>query len=470
MKGNGKIKILLFTVLLCFAAIIGGILGSLYEPGMILWTLLSKAERWMNGEGRLKLQGATLKGALVTTFLAFVVWMVYVTNKKNYLFGKEYGTSKLLDPRVADQRLRDKIPGNNRFLSAHLALSLNSRKTRLNNNVLAVGGSGAGKTLFLIKPNLLLCDTCSFVVTDPKGENLLNCAGVLKERGYVIKVLNLVEMEKSDGYNPFAYIRDENDIIKLVTNLISNTTPPESKSSEPFWEKAEAMLLQALFLFTYEEFPMKKRNFNTVMYLLSLAEANEDGKKSELDKIFDGLAKRSEMGRLHPAVKTYDACMKGAPDTVRSIIISVRARLSYLMNNPKIQRILEKDEMEIESLGIGRNGDGVTKTALFCVIPDSDKSYSFIVGALYTQIFQELYYHADFCHRGRLPIPVTFLLDEFANVPLPNDFCSLVSTMRSREISVVIILQNMAQIKAMYKDTWETIPGNCVRTEVASAI
>lgn len=460
MRTQRKVTVVIGFSIVLLMALIGGILGSLWEPEMTLFLLLEKIEVWMQGQVTLRLQKETGKGAVGMGLLGFLLVLVYLTGKRKYLFGKEYGTATLMDVKAADLKLRNEKESENRFLSQHLALSLDAKKTRLNNNVLVVGGSGAGKTLFFVTVNLLLCEGCSFIVTDPKGENLKNCAGILKEKGYVIKVLNLVEMEKSDGYNPFRYIRNENDIIKLVTNLISNTTPAESKSTDPFWEKAEGMLIQALFLFVWMELPKEKQNFISVMYLLSLAEANEDGKKSQLDKMFDALAKRSKEGRLHPAVKMYDACMNGAPDTVRSIIISARARLAYL-NNERIQRILKEDELDIPSLGIGKNGDRETKTALFCVIPDTDKSYNFLVGMLYTQIFQELYYQADFQYGGRLPIPVTFMLDEFANVPLPSDYCSLLSTMRSRDIYAVNLLQNIVQIKAMFKDTWETIPGNC---------
>lgn len=457
VKRGGIILGSLFLLLSVFA---GAVLGSLWEPGMTLIPLFQKTEHWIQGSETLSFHFYTLKGAAVCGMFTLLGVLVYLTSGKSYLFGKEYGTARLLDARTVDAKLRDPDAGNNRYFSMHLAVSLNGKATRLNNNVLVVGGSGAGKTLFFAQVNLLLCEGCSFVVTDPKGENLKNCAGILKEKGYTIRVLNLTEMEKSDGYNPFTYIRSENDILRLVTNLIGNTTPPESKSNDPFWEKSEGMLLQALFLFVWMELPREKQNIPSVMYLLSLAQANEDGKNSQLDKMFDALARRSEKGRLHPAVKMYDACMNAAPDTVRSILVSARARLAYL-NGESVGRLLEKDELHIPELGIGKDGDGITKTALFCVIPDSDKSYSFLVGMLYTQIFQELYFQADFCYGGSLPIPVTFLLDEFANVPLPNDFCSLLSTMRGRNISAVIILQNIAQIKAMYKDTWETVPGNC---------
>ncbi|SCP97755.1 type IV secretion system protein VirD4 [Anaerobium acetethylicum] len=283
---------------------------------------------------------------------------------------------------------------------------------------------------------------------------------MLKNNGYSLKVINLLEMEQSDCYNPFRYIREETDIVKLITNLITNTTPKGSNPSDPFWEKAEGLFLQSVFYYVWMEEPPEKRNFETVLKLLGEAEIKDDKKPSKLDDRMKRLEERSTLGANHPAVKQYSKCMRGAGDTVRSIIISANSRLAFL-ENKQVLRILSKDEMNLADLGIGVNGDGETKTVLFCVIPDSDKSYNFIVGILYTQIFQELYYQADFNCGGRLPIHVTFMLDEFSNVALPDDYCSLLSTMRSREISSIIIIQNLAQIKALFKDTWETIPGNC---------
>ena len=283
---------------------------------------------------------------------------------------------------------------------------------------------------------------------------------MLRQNGYNVKVINLLEMDKSDCYNPFVYLREETDVVKLVTNIMSNTTPKNATSSDPFWDKAEGLFLQSLFYYVWLECPIAKRNMSTVMELIGKAEVTEKDKPSELDKQMSFLEHTSPLGANHPAVKQYKKCMRGAGDTIRSIIISANSRLAKL-ENKQVLRLLSKDDLNLAELGTGVSNDGHTKTALFCVIPDSDKSYNFIIGMLYTQIFQELYYQADFNYGGRLPIHVTFMLDEFANVALPDDYCSLLSTMRSREISSVIIIQNLAQIKALFKDTWETIPGNC---------
>lgn len=407
-------------------------------------------------------KGAVTVKAVLTSILIYTVMVtMYYTSQRNLMPGKEYGTAKFADLSQVNRSLRDKDDRRNRILSQNVKMSLDTRKTRLNNNVLIIGGSGAGKTFYEVKPNLMqMPDKSSFIVTDPKGEILRSTGEMLKNNGYNVKVINLIDMEQSDCYNPFSYIREETDVIKLITNLIANTTPKGTTSADPFWEKAEGMFLQALFYYVWLEVPKNERNFETVLKLMGKAEVKEQGKPSQLDAIMSVLEETSPLGANHPAVKQYKKCMRGAGDTVRSIIISANSRLAFLENR-KILRILSKDEMNLADIGIGVNGDCETKTALFCVIPDSDKSYNFIIGMLYTQIFQELYYQADFNFGGRLPIHVTFMLDEFSNVALPDDFCSLLSTMRSREISSVIIIQNLAQIKALFKDTWETIPGNC---------
>lgn len=401
----------------------------------------------------------TLKMIAVALLVYALVVLMYYTSQRNYMPGREYGTSKLANIKQVNQILADKTEENNRILSQNIRMSLDTRHTKLNNNVLIIGGSGAGKTFYEVKPNLMQLNT-SFIATDPKGELLRSEGEMLRQNGYNVKVINLLEMGKSDCYNPFAYIREETDVIKLITNIMSNTTPKGANPSDPFWEHAESLFLQALFYYVWLEEKPAKRNFASVLKLMGEAEVTEKGKPSMLDTRMKFLAATSPLKENHPAVKQYNKCMRGAGDTVRSIIISANSRLATL-ENQQVLRMLSKDELNLAELGIGVNGDGKTKTALFCVIPDSDKSYNYIIGMLYTQIFQELYYQADFVCGGRLPVHVTFMLDEFSNVALPDDYCSLLSTMRSREISSVIIIQNLAQIKALFKDTWETIPGNC---------
>ena len=403
----------------------------------------------------------TLRAVIYGSLIYGMAVLMYVTSRRNLMHGKEYGTARFADIRMVNKALADKDESKNRILSNNVRMSTDTSVTGLNNNMLVIGGSGAGKTFFIVKPNIMqMMLNNSFIATDPKGEIARATANMLKKNGYNVKVLNLIDMAKSDGYNPFRYIREENDVVKLVTNIISNTTPKETAPTDPFWEKSESMFLQALFYYVWLEMPPNRKNFQSVLELLSEAEVDAKGNDSKLTKKMKQLAKTSKLKQNHPAYKQYMKVIRGAGDTVRSIIISANSRLA-LLENPQILRILSKDDMHLEELGIGVNGDKHTRTALFCIIPDSDKSYNFIVGMLYTQLFQELYFQADFKNDGKLPIQVTLMMDEFANVALPDDFCSLLSTMRSRRISSIIIIQNLAQIKALFKDTWETITGNC---------
>lgn len=403
----------------------------------------------------------TLRAVIYGSLIYGMAVLMYVTSRRNLMHGKEYGTARFADIRMVNKALADKDESKNRILSNNVRMSTDTSVTGLNNNMLVIGGSGAGKTFFIVKPNIMqMMLNNSFIATDPKGEIARATANMLKKNGYNVKVLNLIDMAKSDGYNPFRYIREENDVVKLVTNIISNTTPKETAPTDPFWEKSESMFLQALFYYVWLEMPPNRKNFRSVLDLLSEAEVDAKGNDSKLTKKMKQLAKTSKLKQNHPAYKQYMKVIRGAGDTVRSIIISANSRLA-LLENPQILRILSKDDLHLEELGIGVNGDKHTRTALFCIIPDSDKSYNFIVGMLYTQLFQELYFQADFKNDGKLPIQVTLMMDEFANVALPDDFCSLLSTMRSRRISSIIIIQNLAQIKALFKDTWETITGNC---------
>ena len=403
----------------------------------------------------------TLRAVIYGSLIYGMAVLMYVTSRRNLMHGKEYGTARFADIRMVNKALADKDESKNRILSNNVRMSTDTSVTGLNNNMLVIGGSGAGKTFFIVKPNIMqMMLNNSFIATDPKGEIARATANMLKKNGYNVKVLNLIDMAKSDGYNPFRYIREENDVVKLVTNIISNTTPKETAPTDPFWEKSESMFLQALFYYVWLEMPPNRKNFQSVLELLSEAEVDAKGNDSKLTKKMKQLAKTSKLKQNHPAYKQYMKVIRGAGDTVRSIIISANSRLA-LLENPQILRILSKDDLHLEELGIGVNGDKHTRTALFCIIPDSDKSYNFIVGMLYTQLFQELYFQADFKNDGKLPIQVTLMMNEFANVALPDDFCSLLSTMRSRRISSIIIIQNLAQIKALFKDTWETITGNC---------
>lgn len=375
------------------------------------------------------------------------------------------------------RELKYYINTENRPISRNLSININGNSIhRLNLNMLVVGGSGAGKTQFVVRP-CLMQQSGSFVITDPKGEILQTCGQLLEEVGYKILVINLLDangMAKSSHYNPFKYIRTETDVLKLITNLVANTTPKGATANDPFWTNAEMLLLEALMFYVWMECPEKERNFRKVMDLLEKAEFETDNKgnklPSELDGIFSELEERIKTeneiagkGRVckHPAVLAYNKVMRGAADTVRSIIISANARLNRMFD--EILSVLDDDDINIPEIGAGVEFDGKTKTAIFFVIPDNDTTYNFVIGMLYTQMFQQLYFYADFISGKRsLPIHVTFLIDEFCNIALPEDFLSLLSTMRSRNLSSVIFIQAIAQIKEMYQGAkWEEIPANC---------
>lgn len=456
-----KPSMVFFLLGAVLAGYLGYLIGGAWEEGIELMEFLDRFSAVCEAPFANYFNENTVKMIAIVVVVYAMAVVMYYTSQRNYMPGREFGTAKLESPAKVNKILMDKDENFNRILSQNVKMSLDFRRLKLNGNILICGGSGAGKTFYEVKPNLMqMPHNCSFICTDPKGEILRSCGQMLKNNGYNVKVINLLEMDKSDCYNPFSYIREETDVVKLITNLISNTTPKGATPSDPFWEKAEGLFLQAIFYYVWLEEKPSRRNFETVLKLLGEAEVTEQGKPSRLDVRMKFLEENSPLGANHPAVKQYNKCMRGAGDTVRSIIISANSRLAFL-ENKQVLRLLSKDELNLADIGIGVNGDGETKTALFCVIPDSDKSYNFIIGMLYTQIFQELYYQADFNCGGRLPIHVTFMLDEFANVALPDDYCSLLSTMRSREISSIIIIQNFAQLKALFKDTWETIPGNC---------
>ena len=349
----------------------------------------------------------------------------------------------------------------NRMLSQNIQMSLDTRYTDLNNNILVVGGSGSGKTYRFVKPNLMQMSS-SYVITDPKGEIMRSSAGFLREFGYQIKVLNLLNakgMKKSSRYNPFRYIRNDMDIVKLVTTFMAATKKKDAQSGEQYWDDMAGLLLQALFYYVYYEGVevdgQYHYDFKGVMKLVNMLDVEEDErtgarKQTELDGIFTKLKQKNPN---HPAVISYFKALKGAADSVRCIISTLNSRTTCLQTN-EILDLLSDDEMDITTIGI-------RKTVVYCMIPDNDKTYNFLVSMLYQQMFQQLYHQADFVYDGELPIHVTFLLDEFANVSLPDEFLSWLTTMRSRNMSSIIILQNLAQIKALYKDHWENIPGNC---------
>ena len=379
---------------------------------------------------------------------------MYLSSSKNYRKTEEYGSAKWANPNTVCKKYANKDYFANKVFSQNVRMGLDGKKHRRNLNTVVIGGSGAGKTRFYAKPNIMQCNT-SFVVLDPKGEIIRSVGHLLEENCYVIKVIDLIDMSKSLGYNPFHYIQSDKDVLKLITNLIRNTTPKGSSPNDPFWEKSETALLEALMLYLYHYAPEDEQNFTMVMEMLNYAEVKED--EEDYESPLDELFKRLEMIDSNSlALKQYKIYKQAAGKTAKSILISVGVRLAAF-NLEELASLTKYDEMELEQIG-------ERKTALFAIIPDNDSTFNFVVGMLYTQLFQMLYYQADYVHGGELPVPVHFLMDEFANVALPDEFDKLLSTMRSRQIFVSIILQNLAQIKALYKDSWESILGNCDET------
>ena len=373
--------------------------------------------------------------------------LLYRTNQGRTRDGEEHGSAAWATPASVNAQFaqKDSIP-----LTQHVRLGLDTHKHRRSLNVLVIGGSGAAKTRSFVLPNILTANT-NYVITDPKSEVLLATGGYLKEQGYDVRVLNLVNLEQSDGYNPFRYLRDEKDVLKLVNNLIQSTTPKGSHESDPFWTKAETALLQAIILMLFQEAPEYEQNFSMVMRVLEYAEVREEdeGHVSPLDLLFESIERRRPDS---VAVRQYKVFKLAAGKTAKSILVSTAVRLAPF-NLPQIQTLTNHDDMDLYTLG-------EKKVALYAVIPDNDNTFNFLVSLLYAQAFQALYYSADQIHHGPLPRHVRFVLDEFAAMPLPG-FTRELATMRSRSISASVIIQNMAQIKELYKDSWETIPGNC---------
>ncbi len=394
----------------------------------------------------------SLKTVLVLIMIYVVTVGVYFSTDRNYRRREEHGSAKWGIPETLNKKYAERNSTDNKILTQHVSIGMDGRKHRRNLNTLVIGGTGAGKTRFFAKPNLMNCN-CSYMVLDPKGELLATTGRLLSERyGYEVKVLDLINMERSHCYNPFVYLKTDNDIQRLVTNLFKNTTPKGSQTQDPFWDQAAMMLLLALIFYLHYEAPPEEQNFPMVMEMIRAGEVREEdeGFKSTLDILFDRLEMRNPE---HIALKYYKSYHSGSGKTLKSIQITLISRLEKF-NLESLSGITQTDELNLWSMG-------ERKTAVFAVIPDNDSSFNFIVGMLYTQLFQQLYYQADFVHGGRLPVHVHFLMDEFANVALPDSFDKLLATMRSREISVSIIIQNLAQLKALFEKEWESIVGNC---------
>jgi type IV secretion system protein VirD4 len=376
---------------------------------------------------------------------------IYLSTKRNYRKGEEHGSAKWGDAKAVDKKYRAKKPEENKIFTQNVRMGLDGRKHRRNLNTIVVGGSGAGKTRFYAKVNLCQANT-SFVVLDPKGELARDTGYLLEKKGYEVRVLDLLNMEKSFCYNPFVYLRDDNDVQRLVTNLFKSTTPKGSQSNDPFWDTAASMLLLALVFYLRYEAPPDEQNFPMVMEMLRAADVREEEEsyQSPLDELFERLEMREPD---HIAVKYYKDYHSGSAKTLKSIQITLAARLEKF-NLSSLAALTATDELDLPSLG-------EKKVALFALIPDNDTSFNFLVSILYTQIFQQLFHLADHKYGGSLPMPVHFLMDEFSNVSLPEDFSKILAVMRSRSVFVSIILQNIAALKALFEKEWEAIIGNC---------
>lgn len=427
------------------------LMAGCYTPGMTIFDLAAQFSEVTQTPFSLHWTPYTMKFIGILLLLYGGAILFYYTGQKNTRPGEEHGSASWGSVRELDKKYRDKDAGKNVILTQHLQMSMNGKLHRRNLLQIIVGGSGSGKTRFLAKPNLMLANA-SFICTDPKGEMLRAVGNLFLEEGYVLRVFDLIDPSKSDCYNPFRYIRKDADVFKLIDNFIKNTTPKGAKANDPFWEKSETALDSALMLYLLHKAPPEDQNMETILYMIENGGAKEEDNdyQSPLDLLFEAL---EEEQPDHIAVRQYHIFKQAAGKTAKSILVSAAVRLASF-TLPEIQRITATDDMELGKLG-------ERKQAIFCIIPDSnDASLNFLVGMLYTQAFQEPYYQADKVHQGALPVPVRLMFDEFANVALPDGYARLQATMRSRNIMSTIVLQNISQLKALFKDDWEGIIGN----------
>ena len=427
------------------------LLGDSISPGRNLMELLPVLTEKLNRPFQIHWTEYTVKCIFLCTLLYGMGVGIFCANQKNYRRGEEHGSAKWGDVGRLCKKYRDMPYEQNILLTQNFRIGLNCYKHRRNLNILVIGGSGAGKSRTFAIPNIMQCN-CSMVVTDPKAELLRKTGSLLKKKGYEVRVFDLIHPDTSFCYNPFQYVQDDKDVLRLINNLIKNTTPKGSQSSDPFWEKSETALLQALMMYLLHEAPPEEQNFPMIMEMLASAQVKEEDEdyESPLDILFERLEMREPESI---AVKQYHIYKQAAGKTAKSILISVGVRLAAF-NLKQIADLTCTDELDLASIG-------EKKVALFCCIPDADTSLNYLVGMIYSQLFQTLYYVADRLHGGKLPIPVHCIMDEWPNVALPDDFDKILATMRSRSISCSIIVQNMSQIKALFKDSHESLVGNC---------
>ena len=447
-NNSGPLPWLLLAVPVLWA---GAALASSYREGMTIFDLMGRFSIILERPFDIRWTPYTLKFMVVALVLYAFAVTLYFSSKQNKRPGEEHGSAHWGNVHTLNLKYRDKDPHNNVILTQNLRMSLNGRKHLRNLLQIVVGGSGSGKTRYVVKPNLYEANA-SYIATDPKGELARSAVPLLLQEGYTIRIIDLVDPEHSDCYNPFHYIRSDADVLKLIANFIRNTTPKNAHSNDPFWEKSEIALDSALMLYLLHEAPPEEQTMEMMLTMLEYGAAKEgDGDyQSPLDLLFEAL---EEEQPNHIALRQYKVFKQAPSETAMSILITASVRLAPF-TLPEVQRITSRDTMELEKLG-------ERKQAVFCIIPDSnDASLNFLVGMLYTQAFQELYYQADKVHGGSLPIPVRLMFDEFANVALPDGYARLQATMRSRNIMATVILQNISQLKALFKDDWEGIIGN----------
>ena len=427
------------------------LLADAIQSGRNLFELMEVLTEKLNHPFQFHYTEYTIKSMLVCTLLYAAGIGIFYSSQKNYRRGEEHGSARWGDARQICKKYSQKPYSQNILLTQNFRISLDTHKHRRCLNILAVGGSGAGKSRGFALPNIMQC-CCSMVITDPKAELLRKTGGLLEKKGYEVRVFDLINPDTSFCYNPFEYVHDDKDVLRLISNLIQNTTPKGSQSSDPFWEKSETALLQALMLYLLHEAPPEEQNFAMIMEMLGSAQVKEEDEdyESPLDILFDRLEMRDPDSI---AVKQYHIYKQAAGKTAKSILISVGVRLAAF-NLPQIAKLTNTDELDLSSMG-------ERKVALFCCIPDADTSLNYLVGMIYSQLFQTLYYMADRVHGGALPVPVNCIMDEFPNVSLPNEFEKILATCRSRSIYCSIIIQNMSQLKALFKDSWESLVGNC---------
>lgn len=424
--------------------------ASAYEEDSNIFVWMGRFSEVLKRPSLLRWTPYTVKCIVIVLLLCAFAVLLYRSDREKRRPGGEYGTAKWEAAETMNQKYADK-DGPNVILTQHVSIGMDGYKHQRNLNVLVVGGSGSGKTRYFCKPGLMDAN-CSYLVVDPKGEMLRSTGHFLKSQGYDIKVFDLIHPRQSDGYNPFRYIREEPDVLKLMDNLVKNTTPTKGASNDPFWEKAEIALDSALMLYLLSEAPKEEQTFEMLMFMLECARVMEEDDQypTPLDLLFQSLEEREP---THVAVREYKVYKQAAGKTAKSILVTASVRLSAFIF-PQYAAIMQRDEMDFGSLG-------ERKRAIFCITPVNDGSMNYLVSMLFTQCFQELYLRADERYDGRLPVPVRVIQDEWANVPQPDSYPKVLATCRSYNIGIDIIVQNIQSIKARYRDEYQSIIGNC---------